>query len=138
MSDLNFPNIDWKLYSSASNDSISSVFLNSIFDVNLFQSFYQLTRGNNILDLILSNPSDNIDNVMVCEPISDHCLICPDSDFDQTIEISQTPKEYIRGFAHGDYEVFNAYLQGINWYEVFTEAINVNSRWVALTSIINA
>ena len=44
----------------------------------------------------------------------------------------------IRDFAHGDYEAFNAYLQGINWYEVFTEATIVNSRWVAFTSIINA
>ena len=75
---------------------------------------------------------------MVCEPISNHCLSCADIDLGQTFEISQTPKEHIRDFAHGDYEAFNAYMQGINWYEVFTEATNVNSRWVAFTSIINA
>ena len=45
---------------------------------------------------------------------------------------------YVTLHAHGDYEAFNAYLQGINWYEVFTEATIVNSRWVAFTSIINA
>ena len=89
------------------------------------------------MDLILSNCCDTID-VMVCESISDHCLICADIDLGQTNEISQTPKEYIRDFTHADYEAFNAYLQGINWYEVFSEATNVYSRWVAFTSIFNA
>ena len=74
---------------------------------------------------------------MVCEPVRDLCFICADIDLGQTIEISQTPKKYIREFAHGDYDAFNAYLQGINWHEVFTKAKNVNSRWVAFTSFIN-
>ena len=94
--DFNFLNIDWKLYSSASYDPISGVFLNSICDVNLFQFVNQPTRGNNILELILANHCDNIDNAMVCKPISDHCLIWADIDLDQTIKISQTPKEYTR------------------------------------------
>ena len=110
MGDFNFPNIDWKLYSFASNDLISSVFLNSIFDVNLLQFVNQPTRGNNILSLILSNRCDNIDNVMICEPISDHCHICTNVDLGQTIEISLTLKEYIRDFALGDYEAFITYL----------------------------
>lgn len=44
-------------------------------DFNLFQVVAQPTRGNNILDLILTNAPETIDQIVSFDGLSDHSLL---------------------------------------------------------------
>jgi hypothetical protein len=135
LGDFNMPNIDWNTYSSRSNDPISNRLLDAIFDLNLTQFVHEPTRLNNVLDLILSSYCDNIINVNVCELISDHQLVS--ADVVCKAKINGGPYKRVLDFVNGDYNAFNQYLHGINWYNLFTVNADVESRWIAFMDVIN-
>ena len=53
--DFNFPGIQWIEGSGFASSGDDSSFANLLMDFYLFQSVEQPTRGNNILDLVLTN-----------------------------------------------------------------------------------
>ena len=72
MGDFNRGHIQWKsLQSTGSEDQ---KFLNLIQDSFLTQHVLEPTRGENVLDIVLSSQKEFIDNVRMCEPLesSDH------------------------------------------------------------------
>ena len=71
MGDFNYSNIDW-ITGEANGDGLE--FMNLINDSFLFQNVKNATRGNNILDLVLSSELDMVENLEVGCPIanSDH------------------------------------------------------------------
>jgi hypothetical protein len=137
MGDFNLPDINWNLYSSTVSYDVNDVFLDTLFDLNLYQFVHVPTRGENTLDLILSNCNDNIDNVTACEPISDHYIVSADIDLNVAMSTKVTTKT-VRDFSKGDYDAFNVFLSHINWYQVFTSNVSVESRWAAFLEIVNA
>jgi hypothetical protein len=74
------------------------------------------TRLDNVLDLILSNYSDNLINVNVSELISDHQLVS--ADMICKAKISGESYKQVLDFVNGDYYAFNQYLHKINWYNL--------------------
>ena len=60
----NIPNIDWSTGTASNNNSISNHFTKTVKDFYLCQMVYFPTRGENTLDLILTNIPDKIENVM--------------------------------------------------------------------------
>ena len=75
MGDFNLPDIDW-VNMLASNRSES--FLELIMDSFLYQNVNRPTRGDNILDLVLSCDKDMVNDLQMQCPIanSDHNVIC--------------------------------------------------------------
>ena len=72
MGDFNHGRIQWKsLQSTGSEDQ---KFLNLVQDCFLIQHVLEPTRGENVLDIVLSSQKEFIDNVRICEPLgcSDH------------------------------------------------------------------
>ena len=81
----------------------------NILGLNLFQFVLQSTRGQNILDLILSNSSYAVENVNMNDLISDHCIVS--ADLVMPIMMTDKKQKTIRDFKNGDYDAFNKYLQ---------------------------
>ena len=74
MGDFNYPDIDWETYSGT---KVSEDFRNLVLDKFLNQHVDHATRGDNILDLILSTNESLVSDVTVNAPLGsgDHCLI---------------------------------------------------------------
>ena len=73
--DFNLKDVDWNSRLMLNNSVDYELFSDILFDNFLTQMVLQLTRGNNILDLVLTNNSDVICDAEVGEPISDHNII---------------------------------------------------------------
>ena len=73
--DFNLKDVDWNSRLMLNNSVDYEFFSDILFDNFLTQMVLQLTRGNNILDLVLTNNSDVICDAEVGEPISDHNII---------------------------------------------------------------
>jgi len=74
--DANFPDINWN-QCIAPDDCIQFQFLNTITELGLYQMVNQPTRGNNILDIVLTNDPSIIFDVCISAPFgsSDHNTI---------------------------------------------------------------
>ena len=74
MGDFNFSDINWNLMQSG---SIGKEFMDLIHDQFLTQHVDQATRGENILDLVVSTEPDMVEDLEVLCPIanSDHRAI---------------------------------------------------------------
>ena len=72
MGDFSHGRIQWK--SQQSTGSEDQTFLNLVQDSFLTQHVLEPTRGENVLDIVLSSRKEFIDNVRICEPLgcSDH------------------------------------------------------------------
>ena len=112
MGDFNHGHIQWKsLQSTGSEDQ---KFLNLVQDSFLIQHVLEPTRGENVLDIVLSSQKEFIDNVRICEPLgcSDHNQIY----FIIKIKGEQNRKiRYRKNFHKGRYKDIRKYLAKIDW-----------------------
>ena len=74
MEDFNLPGIKWDSNEASGNEE---KFLECIQDSFFTQHVLLPTRGDNILDLVMSNEEGLVENLTVGEPFrtSDHCVI---------------------------------------------------------------
>jgi len=74
--DTNLPHIDWS-FRTASDDDIHSLFLKLCDDFGFMQFVSEPTRGEKILDLVLSNDPHIVCNLQVSAPFSnsDHSMV---------------------------------------------------------------
>ena len=107
-----------------------------MFELDLYQFVDKPTRQNNELNLILFNRDASIINVECNEPISDHCIVCADVVLPKAL--SGCDHKIVKNFKDDDYESFNFHLQNVNWFEVFNECHDVQSRWAVFSNVINA
>ena len=76
--DCNLPDIDWEanaLKENPSRQRESKSFLETVSEQSLKQFVGFPTKGDNILDLILSNKEFSISDVLPCPGVSDHDMI---------------------------------------------------------------
>ena len=80
LGDFNYPDIDWEAYSG---NSTSEEFRDICLDRFLHQHVHDPTRGENILDLVLSTSYSLVSGVSVTSPLgnSDHAVISFDIAF---------------------------------------------------------
>ena len=133
--DFNHPNIDWKTM-QPNGDTLCKKFIKTVNDNFLRQLVKNSTRGDNILDLILTNNTDKINDVQVECPLSnsDHNSIVFTVNSD-TEKVHQNKRVFI-DYENGDYEGMKSYLSDINWADVFN-AYNIEDNWKQFKSIIN-
>ena len=112
MGDFNHGRIQWKsLQSTGSEDQ---KFFNLVQDSFLIQHVLEPTRGENVLDIVLSSQKECIDNVRICEPLG-----C--SDHNQIYVIIKVKGEqnrkirYRKQFHKGRYKDMRKYLAKIDW-----------------------
>ena len=110
-------------------------FLDLTMDCFLTQHVKDPTRGNNILDLILSNNPSLIDEVTVSEPLSnsDHNTIHFNIVCDNKKNIWK--KEYF-DYKNGNYADLRKFLETIDWKVELQEG-DVNFMWNKFKIIYN-
>ena len=88
--DFNLPHIDWSTGSATNNDLIHNHFTKTVKDNYLWQLVNSPTRGDNILDLILTNTPNIVSNVQGFDDIldTDHKLVS----FNINLKIQKKPK----------------------------------------------
>ena len=89
-------------------------FLNLVQDSFLSQHVLEATRGENVLDIVLSTQKEFVDNVKVCEPLgcSDH----NQKHFIIKVKREQNRKiRYRKNFHKGRYKDMREYLAKIDW-----------------------
>ena len=112
MGDFNHGRIQWK--SQQSTGSEDQKFLNLVQDSFLTQHVLEPTRGENVLDIVLSSQKEFIDNVRICEPLgcSDHNQIY----FIIKVKGEQNRKiRYRKKFHKGRYKDMRKHLAKIDW-----------------------
>ena len=88
--DFNLPHIDWSTGSATNNDLIHNHFTKTVKDNYLWQLVNFSTRGDNTLDLILTNTPNKVSNVQGFDDIlnADHKLVS----FNINLKIQKKPK----------------------------------------------
>ena len=88
--DFNLPHIDWSTGSATNNDLIHNHFTKTVKDSYLWQLVNFPTRGDNTLDLILTNTPHKVSNVQGFDDIlnTDHKLVS----FNINLKIQKKPK----------------------------------------------
>ena len=105
-------NIQWKSQQSTGRED--QKFFNLVQDSFLTQHVLEPTRGENVLDIVLSSQKEFIDNVRICEPLgcSDHNQIY----FIIKVKGEQNRKiRYRKKFHKGRYKDMRKHLAKIDW-----------------------
>ena len=112
MGDFNHGHIQWTSLQSTGRED--QEFLNLVQDSFLSQHVLEATRGENVLDIVLSTQKEFVDNVKVCEPLgcSDH----NQKHFIIKVKREQNRKiRYRKNFHKGRYKDMREYLAKIDW-----------------------
>ena len=112
MGDFNHGHIQWNSLESTGIEDQQFIFL--IQDSVLTQHVLEPTRGENVLDIVLSSQKELVDNVKIFEPLgnSDHNQI----HFDINVKSeSKKIKTYKRDFHKGNYKDMRKYLAKLDW-----------------------
>ena len=112
MGDFNHGHIRWKSLESTGGEDQQFLFL--IQDNFLTQHVLEPTRGENVLDIVLSSQKELVDNVKIHEPLGniDHNQI----HFDINVKSeSKNKKTYRRNFHKGNYKDMRKYLAKLDW-----------------------
>ena len=129
--DFNYPN-----YLKATNDAESTKFLDFVDDNFLFQKVNNPTRGDNILDLVLTSNNNIIQNLDIGDQLgaSDHKIINFNIKF--KFEIKNNLK-LVPNFRKANFEGFRANLENLNWDKIFFGA-NANTMYTKFLETIKS
>ena len=112
MGDFNHGHIQWNSLESTGIEDQQFLFL--IQDSFLNQHVLEPTRGENVLDIVLSSQKEFVDNVKIFEPLgnSRHNQI----HFDINVKSeSKNKKAYKRNFHKGNYKDMRKYSAKLDW-----------------------
>ena len=112
MGDFNHGHIQWNSLESTGIEDQQFLFL--IQDSFLTQHVLGPTRGENVLDIVLSSQKELVDNVNIFEPLgnSDHNQV----HFDINVKSEgKNKKTYKRNFHKGNYKDMRKYLAKLDW-----------------------
>ena len=127
MGDFNFPEINWSVPESLSEEHS---FIKCTNNAYLFQNVLDSTRGKNILDLVLSSEENMIENLEVGEPFgtSDHQIIR----WKLVVCKGLTNKnKKVFNYFKTDYSAVRREVQDRNWQNLIGET-NVEENWLKL------
>ena len=111
MGDFSHGHIQWKSLESTGGEDRQFLFL--ILDSFLTQHVLEPTRGDNVLDIVLSSQKELVDNVKIHEPLgnSDHNQI----HFDINVKSENKNKTYRRNFHKVNYKDMRKYLAKLDF-----------------------
>ena len=112
MGDFNHGHIQWNSLESTGIDDQQFLFL--IQDSFLTQHVLEPTRGENVLDIVLSSQKELVDNVKIFEPLGK----CDQNQIHFDINVkseSKNKKTYKINFHKGNYKDMRKYLAKLDW-----------------------
>ena len=121
MGDFKHGHIQWKSLDCTGEDQ---QFLFLIQGSSLTLHVLEPTRGDNVLDIVLSSQKELVDNVKIHEPLdnSDHNQI----HFDINVKSeSKNKKTYRRNFHKGNYKDMRKYLAKLDWNNMLINKIEL-------------
>ena len=134
--DFNLPDIDWEtnaLKEIPSYQKESRLFLEAVSGLGLKQFIDFPTRGDSILDLILTNQEFIVNNVISCPGVSDHDMIMYDFHVKAEKIINRTRKVYL--YHKADLVGLKNFLQSaFSNFRVHASSMNVETQWVYFKS----
>ena len=110
-------------------------FFHLVQDSFLTQHVLEPTRGENVLDIVLSSQKEFVDNVKICEPLgcSDHnqiyCIIKIKGELNRKIR-------YMNFFHKGRYKDMRKYLAKIDWNNTLENKKNLTMQYISLFKIL--
>ena len=122
--DFNHETIDWELLEAQAE---GQRFLDKVEDLFLTQHVHEATRGNNILDLILSSNPEQVRNVSVTERFgnSDHNIV----KFEIIVnEETKVWKEKYLDYRNADFNKLRTEVSNIEWSDV-NEETTIQDVW---------
>ena len=133
LGDFNYPSIDW--FQQTSTVAQEETFLDFANEHNLTQHVLTPTRGENILDLVMSVGSFQIDEVTVHETFStsDHNIITAKILTDLPTMVNKE----IRDFKNTDWSIIHMHLACIDWNNFFYNNSDVNEMWNQFSDFLN-
>ena len=129
--DFNCPLIDWTNF-TAPSDNIQDALLDFTVGNGLEQLVSSPTRGDNILDLVLSTEPTSIAQLEVSCPFSnsDHCQI--NFDIQVNFESEQDTAHVNKlDWQSADYSGMSAQLSSVDWQTILSNNLTVDSFWHA-------
>lgn len=139
--DFNCSNINW-VSLSAPNDGTQNEFVDFAVTRSFKQMVHEPTRGNNILDLVLSNEPIAVANLSVEPPFgsSDHCQVEFSIFIDN--EKCDTAKQNVNSKCYNwhkaDYQGMSDYLDTVDWFGMLTTNLTPDSLWHAFDTVLRA
>ena len=130
--DFNHPSIKWEeLHSRIEGLN----FMNLTLECYLTQHVKEATRGQNILDLVLSYPEQLVEEVEIAEPLgtSDHCAV----EFKVPVALSEENwKVEYHDYRNANYKGMRGFLRNINWSQELNN-LNCEEMWSIIKSKYN-
>jgi hypothetical protein len=129
-------NIDYQILTSSLNVSAGTVLLlnNFLLESSLFCLNNFPTRGNNCLDLVLTNDLSLVQNVFSSENFStsDHCVL------NFSILTVVAPCHFLPkyDFKNCDWQAANLLIASIDWYELFDTFVHFNELYEFFISFL--
>ena len=142
LGDFNFPEVDWKSPTSSPTPSARDLF--DLIDRNhLTQLVTEPTRGNNTLDLILTNvPRYTVELKIIPTILSDHRIVKALLGFDMLGDLPEPPSQSYdphsfraADYHNADFDVINESLRGINWEELWEICDHDSTQYTELLTL---
>ncbi len=132
LGDFNYPSIQWLDGSGFSDISTDSNFTDVLQEFGLFQLVNSPTRGQNVLDLLLTTNEYLIDNISVTDDDStclksDHKAIT--SDINLRRKINKPTKRLVYNYKNGDFDSLRASLKSLPLLELVESENDIDSAW---------
>ena len=114
--DINLPSISWDSVNSASGAN-ELPFIGALHDHFLMQINNSPTRGNNILDLVITSAPEHTKVTEVLPPdkagvFTDHCVVL--FEYNSFVNAPSHPRKFVYDYANGDFEGLCDALSAIN------------------------
>jgi len=143
--DFNLPNIDWSNISGP-NDMFCSPFIDFVNDAGLTQFVTSPTRGDHVLDILLSNDTYIVSDCWVESPLgfnsihsksSDHNTVHFNIHCDAASFTDDCDDFVYRDFANADFLALNNYLLSVDWQLMLVNSNDVDVYWNNFMCIMN-
>ena len=133
MGDFNFPDIDWETLDAGGK---AKDFVDLIQDCFLYQHVSAPTRGENLLDLVLTSEENMIEKVEIKEklPNSDHNIVFFKMRYKSECKNSCVGAAY--DYNKADFYEMRNFLNQINWEQKLLSR-EVNQMWCIFCDILN-
>ena len=129
--DFNLPSIDWETYTLKQNPAHqreSLLLLETIAELGLKQFVDFPTRGNNLLDLILTNKESGVGDVTSRPGVSDHEMLM--YNFHVRIEKSLNRPRKIYHYHRADVDGLKAFIaRALTGFTARLSTMNVSEQW---------
>ena len=134
LGDFNCPNINWETESLNKHTPCDEILLETTVFLHLIQLVRQPTRGNHILDLILTTVPELFSGITTAPPIAD-------GDHDAIIGcVSISPQSsHVKcslNWSKANYDEISRALADIDWQVAFCGSEDINGYWSAFQTII--